>query len=391
LEKHPAPFACQQAQETLQIYAAELEELYHHAPCGYHSLDTDGIFIRINDTELKMLGYSAEEIVGKKKFSDLLTPESLPVFQKNFPRFKQRGWVRDLEFEMLRKNGTILPISLSATAVNDAAGNYLYSRCVVLNISERKRTEEVLRQARDQLEIRLTERTAELVQLNRRLQEEINEHKQAQKKISEQATLLDIASDAIFVRDLQQQILFWNFGAEQLYGWTATEVIGKKATELLCFKIAPQMEQILNTVLESGFWQGELQKLTKAGKEVIVNSRMTLVRDEVGNPKSILTVLINYNYRVLTASDGIDALSIYAQHRNEIGVVLMDIQMPSLSGVNAIGVLRRMNPQLKVIAISGLVSNRELLKDLGIEVQTFLSKPYTIKQLLDAIQFVIRN
>jgi PAS domain S-box-containing protein len=111
IETQPALSACQQAQETLQIYAAELEELYHHAPCGYHSLDTDGIFIRINDTELNMLGYSAEEIVGKKKFSDLLTPESLPVFQENFPRFKQRGWVRDLEFEMLRKNGTILSLN----------------------------------------------------------------------------------------------------------------------------------------------------------------------------------------------------------------------------------------------------------------------------------------
>jgi CheY-like chemotaxis protein len=116
-----------------------------------------------------------------------------------------------------------------------------------------------------------------------------------------------------------------------------------------------------------------------------------VVDDEASIREITKTSLINYNYRVLTASDGIDAISIYAQQRNEIGVVLMDIQMPSLSGGNAIRVLRRINPQLKIIAISGLVSNRELLEDLGIEVQTFLSKPYTIKQLLDTIQFVIRN
>lgn len=49
-------------------YSAELEELYHQAPCGYHSLDSEGVFIRINDTELKLLGYAREEIVGKKSF-----------------------------------------------------------------------------------------------------------------------------------------------------------------------------------------------------------------------------------------------------------------------------------------------------------------------------------
>ncbi|NJL51080.1 MAG: response regulator [Hydrococcus sp. SU_1_0] len=121
----------QQPEETLQVYAAELEELYYNAPCGYHSLDVDGIFIRINDTELKMLGYSRKELIGRKKFSDLLTSESLPIFQENFPRFKERGWVRDLEFQVIRKDGTILPISHSATAVKDTMGNYLYSHSVV--------------------------------------------------------------------------------------------------------------------------------------------------------------------------------------------------------------------------------------------------------------------
>jgi PAS domain S-box-containing protein len=806
-----------QAEETLQIYASELEELYYHAPCGYHSLDTDGIVIRINDTELDMLGYSREEVIGKKNFSDLLTHESLPIFQKNFPRFKQRGWIRDLEFQMVRKDGTILPISLSATAIEDTASNHLFSLCVVVDISDRQaalresqRAEEALRQARDELETKVRERTAELVQVNARLQEEIKERqqaevtvqeserrlstlmnnlpgyvyrvannlnytpefiskgvfaiseyhqeeylvdrtvscgqdihpddtewvwnvvqqaiaarqpyeceyriitksgnqkwvwergqgiytesgellflegfvtdisarKQAQEKIREQAALLDIASDAIFVRDLQHQILYWNSGAERLYGWTAAEAIDHKANELFCQKIAPQMERILQTVLESGSWQGELLKVTKSGTEAIVNSRMTLVRDEAGQPKSILTVdtditekkqfekqfyqaqrleslgtlasgishdmnniltpimaaahllplklpsldrqnqrllkiltdnakrgaelvkqilsfargdeeeqillqpkysleeterivketfpksieihtnipkqnlwtisanptqisqvlmnlcvnardampnagiltisaenrwfddnyarmnwdakvgnyvvitvsdtgcgmsqevkerifepffttkesdkgtglglstvigivknhggfvnvysevgkgsqfqvcfpasdaaatqvdsdseivrgngelilvvddetpireitkisLVNHNYKVLTACDGVEAFSLYDRHKDEIVLVLMDMQMPSISGFNAIRVLKKMNPSIKIIAISGLASNRKLLEDLGLDVQAFLSKPYTIKELLDTIQDVL--
>jgi PAS domain S-box-containing protein len=132
-------------EEELQNYLTELEELYNRAPCGYHSLDLEGRFIRINDTELNLLGYTREEIIGKKKFSDLLTPESLLTFQESFPRFKQQGWVQDLEFQMIRKDGTILPIGLSATAVKDAAGNYLYSRSAVIDIGQRKQAEEALR------------------------------------------------------------------------------------------------------------------------------------------------------------------------------------------------------------------------------------------------------
>lgn len=121
----------------MNSFSQELEELYNQAPCGYHSLDSEGKFIRINDTELQMLGYSREEVLGRK-FSDLITPESLPTFEQNFPLFLQRGWVTDLELQLILKDGTILPISLSATAIKDEAGEYLMSRSVVIDISERQ-------------------------------------------------------------------------------------------------------------------------------------------------------------------------------------------------------------------------------------------------------------
>ncbi|MGL6338411.1 MAG: PAS domain-containing protein, partial [Waterburya sp.] len=117
----------------------ELEELYNKAPCGYHSLDSEGKFIRINDTELKMLGYRREEVLGRQ-FSDLITSESLSIFQHNFPIFKQRGWVNDLELQFIRKNSSLLPVSLSATAIKDEAGNFVMSRSVVIDISERQAT-----------------------------------------------------------------------------------------------------------------------------------------------------------------------------------------------------------------------------------------------------------
>lgn len=500
-----------QAEEKLQTYAAELEELYNNAPCGYHSLDKDGVFIRINDTELKMLGYSREEVVGKIKFSDLLTPESLPVFESNFPQFKQGDWVRDLEFQMRCQDGTTLPISLNAIAVKDAAGDYLFSRSVVLDISERQaaqreqqQAQEALRTSEEQFRLVLnltntgfwdwnittdkllwsdnnyhllglipnsvepiyqtwrdrihpedidrveqalnhaldtqTDYEAEyrviypdgshhwimdrgrgiydasgqpvrmvgmifdiserkqtelalwktqqqlqaivnnspaviylidsqnkqilvnrsyaqllsttldnligksiyeawpkenadifaannqrVLQGNQAIEVEeniiiagkvytyitikfplhdangipyavcgistdITERKQAQQKIREQAALIDIATDAIFVHDLENNILFWSQGSERLYGWTPEESLGKKAHELFYKQSLLQLEAVLQSTIKLGSWQGELEQITKTGREIIVASRWTLVHDETGKPRSILVV-----------------------------------------------------------------------------------------------------
>jgi len=68
-------------EEELRSYAAEISDLYNNAPCGYHSLGPDGTFLRMNDTELKWFGYTQDEIIGKKKFSDITTPESRQLFQ----------------------------------------------------------------------------------------------------------------------------------------------------------------------------------------------------------------------------------------------------------------------------------------------------------------------
>jgi PAS domain S-box-containing protein len=85
-----------------QRSAEEIEDLYNHAPCGYHSLDANGVFVRINDTELSWLGYSREEMLGKIRFADILSPRSAERFEKGFPRFRSTGYVRDLEFDLVR-------------------------------------------------------------------------------------------------------------------------------------------------------------------------------------------------------------------------------------------------------------------------------------------------
>jgi PAS domain S-box-containing protein len=154
------------ANETLQSYADEISDLYNNAPCGYHSLDEDGSFISINDTELRWLGYTRDEIVGKKRFEDLITPESLNVFKQNFPIFKKQGWISDLEFDMIRKDGSIFPVLLNATAVKDASGKFLRSRSTLFDITERRKADKALQAALTDLKQGTEELEATNIKLN---------------------------------------------------------------------------------------------------------------------------------------------------------------------------------------------------------------------------------
>ena len=105
----------------------------------------------------------------------------------------------------------------------------------------------------------------------------------------EQAALIDIATDAIFVRDLTGKIVFWSGGAARLYGWSKEEAIDKIARQLLK-KNETDVDQALSTTLSQGFWQGELTESTKAEREIVVASRWTLVQGRSGQPQSILEV-----------------------------------------------------------------------------------------------------
>jgi len=118
----------------------------------------------------------------------------------------------------------------------------------------------------------------------------INELKEAQLQIAEQASLLDKATDGIFLRDLSDQIIYWNKGAEVLYGWTAEEVCGRSVVELLHGDYKQPFIAAAKQLMLNGEWSGELTKLNKAGKKLQVEARWTLLYDNQGEPKSILAI-----------------------------------------------------------------------------------------------------
>jgi diguanylate cyclase (GGDEF)-like protein/PAS domain S-box-containing protein len=178
-------------ERKLAASAQEIEDLYNHAPCGYHSLDADGLYQRVNDTELEWLECSREEVIGKMRATDFFTPEGQALFQQHFPAFIQRGHVENLEFQLMGKKGGIRHVGLSATALRDAEGRYLMSRSVFYDISQIKQIEANLR--------RLT---------------------------LEQHAMLD--NDLVGIAKLQGRRIVWlNKAMERIFGYAADAMIGK--------------------------------------------------------------------------------------------------------------------------------------------------------------------
>lgn len=119
------------------------KELYDYVPLGYQSLDRHGRIIQVNKAWLKMLGYSRKQVLGKDFFG-FLSPSSRNVFRKQFPRFKKQGTVSNAELEVVRKDGKVLAALFNGRVEKDRKGRFRQTHCLMLDITEKKETEQAL-------------------------------------------------------------------------------------------------------------------------------------------------------------------------------------------------------------------------------------------------------
>ncbi|MFM8319903.1 MAG: histidine kinase dimerization/phospho-acceptor domain-containing protein [Chloroflexota bacterium] len=154
-ERKLAENALQELNHTLEqrvlLRTAELQDLYDNAPVGYHALDSEGRLTMVNRTELDWLGYPAGEVLGRQ-LSDFLTAESAAVFEREFPAFKARRRLQDLELDLVCRDGRRMATLVSATAVLDDQGRYLSSRCTTFDNTGRRAADEALRLANLEME-----------------------------------------------------------------------------------------------------------------------------------------------------------------------------------------------------------------------------------------------
>ncbi|MDB9532961.1 PAS domain S-box protein [Nodularia spumigena CS-1038] len=229
------------------------EDLFNFAPDGYLVTDITGVIQEVNYAAAKLFNVRQSYLIGKP-LSVFIHHTELPKFRFCIGKLQQQQEQKiTAEFLVFHNEGKIdFPAEMT---------------------------------------VALTEGNSQQKKAGLRwLFRDISDRLQAQQKIREQAALLDITTDAIFVRDLQNQILYWNKGAEKIYGWRAEEAIGKNTWELLSPEASPQLAVALTTVLKNGSWFGELRKVTRNGKRIVINSRWTLMYDTAGAPRSIMTV-----------------------------------------------------------------------------------------------------
>ncbi len=127
----------------------------------------------------------------------------------------------------------------------------------------------------------------------------------------------------------------------------------------------------------------QLELLTGHGELILVVDDEAMVRQITSS------ILETHGYRVLTVNDGKEAIKVYKQNREKIKAVLMDMMMPVMDGQACIRALRKVNPDIKVIAVSGLAEKEKLAKVAVTHVKAFLPKPYVAKKLLRTIHEVI--
>jgi PAS domain S-box-containing protein len=180
---------------------------------------------------------------------------------------------------------------------------------------------------------------------------DITDRRRAEERIEEQAELLNIANDAIVVRDLEDRITYWNQGAERLYGWSESQALGRHAAEIMDKPLSPELDQAHTALRTVGEWSGELRQIAKDGTELIVASRWKVVRDQADVPKAKL--IINTD---ITEKKRLEMQFLHSQKLEAIG---------TLAG----GVAHDFNNLLTVIAgFSDLLLKRAPLDEANAEL-----------------------
>jgi len=133
-------------EEALRRSEERYSDLYNNAPDGYHTLAPDGTFLEINETELRWLGYRREEVIGRLTFGDVLDERSRRIFEHALASLKEEGTVRELELEMVRRDGTHFAVRVNMTVEGDEQGALRY-RATVRDVTEQKSLEKQLMHA----------------------------------------------------------------------------------------------------------------------------------------------------------------------------------------------------------------------------------------------------
>ncbi|MHB8108702.1 MAG: hybrid sensor histidine kinase/response regulator [Syntrophorhabdaceae bacterium] len=273
-ERKQADQALQASSEALRRRVEEVETLMEIAPVAlWVSYDPQcneiiGNYVANSFYEAcEQENVSANVTTARRFFHEgrELRPEELPMQASAIKNID----IRNTELEFLTPSGKTMNILGSAVPLHTADGQVRGSVGAFIDITERKRMEGELRRSRDELELRVNKRTEAL---------------------KRQADLLELAHDAILVRNMEDKIVFWNCGAEVMYGWEKGEATGAVAHDLFKTRFPVSLDDAMTSLMNTGRWEGQLEHITKDGRKILVLSRHALQRDGAGHPVGIMEI-----------------------------------------------------------------------------------------------------
>jgi len=215
-------------------------------------VNREGTVLHMNSSGLRMIDATSAEMVVGKNACDLIAPHDRDRFRA-FNEKICRGEKASLEFKIVGLKG---------------AGRHLETHAAPLRMPD-----------------------GSLVQLA--VTRDITERKQRDADLARQSGLLDLSFNAVIVRDAQDRIIYWNKGAEELYGWTRDEAMGQVTHTFFQTIFSEPLDSIFARLRREGRWQGELAHTRKNGTGLKVLSRWALTRDPQTNSESILEANID--------------------------------------------------------------------------------------------------
>ena len=292
----------QKSNESLRASERTLSTLFSNLPgMAYRCQnDPDWTMDYLSEGVFELTGHQAHELTKNRvvSYADLIHPEDRAMVNDAVQGAVQRNAPFQIEYRIRTAAGQEKWVWEKGRGIYDDDGALLHLEGLITDVTERKRSEGTIR---------------------------------------EQAALINEARDAIFVRNLEDEITFWNKGAERLFGWTSDEVHGKRASDLLSSGSSSEFEEAMKTTIEQGSWDGEFREKTKDGKDLLIESRWTLLRDGSGKPSGALSIATDITQRkhleeqVLRAqrmeSVGTLASGIAHDLNNALTPVLMAVQI----------------------------------------------------------------
>jgi PAS domain S-box-containing protein len=264
-----------------------------YAPLPMATMEGASHIVRyVNPAFCRLLGKLAEDIVGRP-FAELVsdnggclkqldrvyhTGESASHTEKDHAELRTIFWSYSMWPVMVDECAVGVMVQVTETAT-------LHEQTVAMN-------EELMLGS-----VRQHELTETSERLNAQLRREIAERTKIQQTLSEKVRLLDLSNDAIVVLDVEHRIQFWNHGAEELYGWSREEALGKMSHALLHSTFSKPFEEIREELYRTNRWTGELTHTKRNGQRITVLVRKVLDRDDHGKAVAILESMTDITER----------------------------------------------------------------------------------------------